>query len=383
MARILILGGGFGGLVAAERLSERLGAAAAAHQITLVSPNPTFTFYPALVRLAFGHCKPEDITFDLVSKLNDLNVRFVQGEAIDVKPEFGRIQVTGEDFNGDISYDYLVIAVGRRLATEKIGGFFEHAHHLLGIKAALKFREAVRDFRRGRIVVGLAPEAFLPVPVCETAFALAKKFKNEIDKKEITVSVVFPETIEKAFAGANLHRKLEQALEKHRVDITTGFQIREITEKALVSENESSINYDLLMLVPPFRGQTILSHHGFTNDFDFVRVDNFMRVQDLVKTYAAGDIVAFTGPKLAYMAARQARVAADNIVSEIKGGSAHKLYHHEVAAIIDQGGADSLFLHYGIWDETLYDLKEGKMWSRLKNNNNRLWEVVGEGFKKF
>lgn len=53
MANILISGGGFGGLVAAEKLVASLDSA---HQITLVAPNRKFTFYPALVHLAFGEC---------------------------------------------------------------------------------------------------------------------------------------------------------------------------------------------------------------------------------------------------------------------------------------------------------------------------------------
>ena len=378
MAKILILGAGFGGIITAERLSQTLSGE---HQITIVSPNPKFTFYPALVRLAFGQCQPEDITFDLMTRLNDLNIRFVQGEVIRIKPEVCYVEVTGEDFDGDISYDYLVIATGRRLATEKVGGFFEYSHHLLGIQPALKFGEAVKNFSQGHIVVGLAPEAHLPVPVCETAFALAEKFKEEIASRRISVSVLFPDTIEQAFGGAGLHRKLEQALEKHRINIVTGFSAKEITKQALISENGQTVDYDLLMLVPPFRGRAILNQPGLTNDFDFIRVDNFMRVQEMEKVYAVGDIVAFSGPKLAYMAARQAQTAAENIASEIAGGSAHKQYHHEIAAIIDEAGADSIFLHYGIWNETLYHLKEGKMWSRMKNTNNQLWEIVHGGMR--
>ncbi len=57
-----------------------------------------------------------------------------------------------KDFDGEISYDYLIIAMGRRLATEKIGGFFEHTHHLLGVKAAQKFGAAVSTFTKGNIV---------------------------------------------------------------------------------------------------------------------------------------------------------------------------------------------------------------------------------------
>lgn len=378
MANILILGGGFGGVVAAQRLAETLGDAN--HRITLVSPKDVFTFYPALVRLAFGDCEADDITFDLFKKLNARGIRCVQGEAIKLNPNLKRARITGADFNGEISYDYLIVAMGRRLATEKIGGFFEHAHHLLGTKAARKFGAAVKDFKRGNIVVGLAPEAFLPVPVCETAFALHAKFEKEMRGGEISVSVVFPESIKSAFGGADLHRKLEKAFAARGIKVIVGFAVEEITEKAIVSNEGKQIEYDLLMLVPPFRGQAFLARHGFTDDADFVETDEFLRVRNTEKIYAVGDIAAFPGPKLAFMAVRQAQIAAENLASEIRGAAAaHKIYHHDLAVIIDESGEDAIFLHYGIGDKTLPNVKTGKMWSRMKNSHDQLWEIVRSG----
>ena len=201
MANILILGGGFGGLIAAERLAASLDSS---HQITLVSPSQKFTFYPALVHLAFGECAPEDITFDLSAKLKDLGIRYVQGEMIRLYPQRRSAEIVGNDFNGEIGYDYLVIALGRRLATENVPGFFEHAQHLLGVKAAVKFGELVRNFRAGTIIIGLCPEARLPVPVCETAFALARKFEAQLRDGQIKIKVIFPESLKAAFGGANL-----------------------------------------------------------------------------------------------------------------------------------------------------------------------------------
>ena len=74
MAKVLILGGGFGGVVAAERLAEQLGDE---HQITLVSRSRQFIFYPALVRLAFGKCNPNDVSFDLRHTMLNRRVNFV------------------------------------------------------------------------------------------------------------------------------------------------------------------------------------------------------------------------------------------------------------------------------------------------------------------
>ncbi len=372
MAKILILGGGFAGLIAAERLAAELDST---HQITLVAPNQKFTFYPALVQLAFGECEADDIQFDLAAKLTEIGVQFVQGELIRVNSERRAAEIAGADFNGEIHYDYLVAAVGRRLATEKVPGFFEHAQHLLGVKAAQKFGELVQNFHAGTIIVGMCPDGRLPVPVCETAFALARKFEAEMREGAVKIKVIFPESVEAAFGGANLHKELEAAFKKHGINVLYDIPIREISFNEIVSTRKHRINCDLLMLVPPFRGNAALRGLGASDDEDFIKVNGLMRVHGQEKTYAAGDIVAFSGPKFAHMAVRQAEIAAANIISEIEDREPFEEYYHEIATVIDVGGADSIYLHYGIWDDALYRLKKGRFWSWAKEAHDRFWRT--------
>src|ERR1051326_4362250 len=134
MARVLILGGGFGGVVAAEALSQQLGDE---HHITLVSRSSRFLFYPALVRLAFGMCEPDDVSFDLRKTMLSRRVNFIEAEVERIDHEELKAIITHCEMDGSIHYDYLIFALGRRLATEKVSGFFEHAHHLLDVEGAL------------------------------------------------------------------------------------------------------------------------------------------------------------------------------------------------------------------------------------------------------
>ncbi|MGD9561242.1 MAG: NAD(P)/FAD-dependent oxidoreductase [Pyrinomonadaceae bacterium] len=372
MAKILILGGGFGGLIAAEQLSK---VTSSEDQITLVSPSRKFTFYPALVQLAFGECKPDDIAFDLVEKLDYLDVRYIEGEMLRINAGVRTVEVAGPEFRGDIAYDYLVIAVGRRLATEKVPGFFEYANHLLGVRAALKFGERVRDFRSGTIVVGECPGARLPVPACETAFALARRFENEVRDGSVQIKAVFPDSLSAAFGGADLHKQLEPAFRSHGINVHYEVPIREITASSIVSSEKHEIGYDLLMLVPPFRGDGRLRRLGITDESDYVLADRSMRVKGFEKAYAVGDIVAFSGPKFGHMAVRQAEIASSNIAAELQGKGAHEEYYHEIATIIDAGGPDSIYLRYGIWDDAVHRLKKGTFWGWLKSVHPSIWQA--------
>jgi sulfide:quinone oxidoreductase len=370
MANILILGGGFGGLIAAERLAGSLDSN---HRITLVSPSRKFTFYPALVNLVFDYTGVLDITFDLAAKLSGLGVRYVQGEMIGIDEKRQKVEVAGADFSGEIGYDYLVIAMGRRLATEKVPGFFEYAHHLLGVSAAERFREAIREFDSGTIIVGACPDSRLPVPVCETAFALARMFDSQLQDGTIILKLIFPGSLEDAFGGANLHKELEAAFQRHKISLLYDVPVSEITEHKVLSTAGHQIKYDLLMLVPPFRGHAMFRDLGITDDSNYVKVDERMRVFGKERMYAAGDIVAFTGPKFAHMAIRQAEVASANLISEINGDVPDEVYNHEIATIIDAGGADSIYLHYGIWDDAGPRVKKGNFWGLAKDFHDAFW----------
>jgi len=372
MAKILILGGGFGALIAAEQLASSLNGE---HEITLVSPNRNFIFFPALVHLAFGKCEADDVTFDLGHKMKEIGIRYVQGEMIAINRERRTVEVAGEDLRGEIAFDYLVIAIGRRLATEKVPGFFEYAQHLLGIGSALKLGRSIEEFGTGRIVVGLCQDGRLPVPVCETAFALAKKFKAEISDGRTQIKLIFPGSLDDAFGGAGLRKELQSAITSHGINVLYDIQIADISENYITSRDGHKIDHDLLILVPPFRGNAALSNLGITDDSHFIAVDEFMRVKTFEGVYAVGDIAALDGPKFAHMAVRQGKVAAENIVAELRGEEPDHKYQHEIATVIDTGGADSIYLHYGIWDQKLYRLGKGKFWSLSKHIHDAYWQM--------
>ena len=127
------------------------------------------------------------------------------------------------------------------------------------------------------------------------------------------------------------------------------------------------------MLMPPFRGHEMFRTLGAVDENDFLQVDEFMRVKDMLNVFAVGDSVAFTGPKFAHMAVRQAKVAATNLAAELKGRQPSEVYYHEIATIIDADGPDSIYLHYGIWDQQMYKVRQGRLWSWAKDFHSARW----------
>jgi len=372
MAKVLILGGGSGGVVAAERLAEQLGDE---HQITLVSRSRQFVFYPALVRLAFGKCDIKDVSFDLRNTLLNRRVNFVEAEVAYIDPYERKVTIAHGQVEGKLPYDYLVFALGRRLATELVPGFYEHAHHLLNVDKALKFGSAINHFHEGRAVIGQCPEARMPVPVYETAFALARMLEERGERDRVRITIVGPESPEVQFGDPQVALTLQKALDSHDIESLSGFSIDRVTRNAVITSTGSAINFSLLMLVPPFQGSPAVLHLGIS-DRAYINVDSAMRVIGAERMYAVGDCVNFSGPKMGHMAVRQAEVAAANLAAQIEGHAPVSNYSHEMRMVLDASGSDSIYLHKDIWTNEPAIVRQGRFWSWAKRAQEKYWETV-------
>jgi len=373
VAKVLVVGGGFAGVVATESVAKELEGK---HEVTLVSRSRQFLFYPGLVRFAFGQCTPNELVFDLREAMHDRGASFVQAEIARIVPYERKVIFAGGDVTGEMPYDFLVLAFGRRLATERVTGFYENAHHLLTLDATLKFAAAVDNFHQGHAVIGSCPGARLPVPVFETAFALSRTLKLRGERSHCTITVVSDETPAEMFGGATISEKLLESLESHGIELVSDFPISQVTPTSIIASDGRAIDCNLRMLVPPFCGPSPVLYTGFTAAEGYVRVDTAMRAVGEERIYAAGDCVSFPGPKLGHMAVRQGEVAAANVRAEIEGRAPEAAYDHELMMVIDTRDHDSIFFHQEMWADEPADVHQGRFWSWAKRQQERYWKAT-------
>ena len=117
-----------------------------------------------------------------------------------------------------------------------------------------------------------------------------------------------------------------------------------------MTSNGQALDFNLLMLLPPFHGSPAVLHLGIS-DNEYINVDWNMRVVGVERMYAVGDCVNFSGPKMGHMAVRQAEVAAVNLAAEIDGHPPLSHYGHEMKLVIDEGGSDSIYVAQRYLDE--------------------------------
>jgi NADH dehydrogenase FAD-containing subunit len=193
---------------------------------------------------------------------------------------------------------------------------------------------------------------------------------------DVSVTVVVPTTLDHAFEGAALFRDVEDEFDRKGIRLVSDFAVSRVDADRISSSLGASLHHDLLMLIPPFAGQLSLTNLGtVTNVSGFANVNSMMQVDGLDGVYAAGDIVAIPGPKFGYMAMRQGKVAAVNILEELCGEQPSVEYVHKIAWAIGEKYTDPVFFHYGFWDETLDDFDENALFGMARKMRDRYGPV--------
>ena len=146
--RIVVLGGGIGGQVAATRLKQKLGDEA---RVLLVERSTTFTFAPSLLWLMVGKREPRTITRDY-SRIVRRGVEVAHATVTGIDTAAAEIQTE----SGTIGYDYLVVALGAALDLDRIPGLSEHTYHPYDLPSAERLRDALSRFTGGKVTVAIA-----------------------------------------------------------------------------------------------------------------------------------------------------------------------------------------------------------------------------------
>src|SRR3989304_434849 len=154
--RVLILGGGLGGLMAASHLRRLLPAA---HDVVVVEKRETFSLCMMNLWLMTGERESPQEGERELSALAKRGIEWVRGEVETVDATSKTVRTTA----GTLNADYVVVALGAERAPQAVPGFAEAALNLYEAGGALKIRQALADFNGGPLVVPGGPNegAFL------------------------------------------------------------------------------------------------------------------------------------------------------------------------------------------------------------------------------
>jgi len=319
---VLILGGGFGGLTAAQHLRRLLPPE---HRIVVVEKNNSFYLSPLNIRLISGEMKDFHEGERNLSELSRKGIDWVHAEVGKIDPERKRVHTS----SGILEGDYIIIALGAEKLPDSVPGFAESAYDLTDAFSALQFRKALDEFESGRIVVLVCSTPYsCPGAPCETAFLTDSTFLSKGNRQKVEVAIYTPETMPLAAAGKEMGQAVLGMLEERHIEYHSQQKVQRIdnnTRKLIFEGRE--VSYDLLVGIPPHATPRVVTEASLTDETGWVSVDLQTLETSYPGIFAIGDITSIqqpnpTGfflPKAGVFADEQARVVARNISGEILG----------------------------------------------------------------
>jgi len=326
-ARIVVLGGSFAGMTAALSLRSQLGAEA---EVTVVAAHDVFVFNPSLIWLPFGKRSRDQITFPLAPTFAKHGVRFVHAAATYIDPQAHRVETT----EGDLEYDYLVIATGYRNDLDAVPGLHE-APTITNLPAAERTAAAWREFLAdpGDVVIGATQRASCFGAAYEFLFNTSYQLRKAGLHGKVKLTYVTAEPYAGHFGIDGMPGAkglMGMFARKEGIEVVTGASMDEIRPDAVVLAGGRELPYRFAMLVPPFRGQDFLAKTP-----DLVDAGNYVPVHPTYQSKGYDDIYAVgiaaavpvpwttpvpVGiPKTGFPSEQQAHVAAHNIAAQVRG----------------------------------------------------------------
>lgn len=334
--KIVILGAGYGGLMTATRIQKQIGVNEA--DIVLVNKNDYHYETTWLHEASAGTLHHDRVRYDIRDVIDRQKVEFVQGTVEEIKTEENRVILE----NGDIVYDYLVIALGGESETFGIKGLKEYAFSIVNVNAARQIREhieyqfatynteAEKKDERLSIVVGGA--GFTGIEFLGELANRIPELCREYDVDFHKVKVICVEAAPTVLPGFDpeLVNYAVSYLEKKGIEFRIGTAIKEaLPDGIIVAKGEDQveeIKASTVVWAAGVRGNSIIEKSGIEAMRGRVKVQPDLRVPGHDNMFVVGDCSLIINeeinrpyPPTAQIAMQQGEVCARNIAALVRG----------------------------------------------------------------
>jgi NADH dehydrogenase len=332
--RVLVLGGGFGGIGAAQKLKK------SDVDLVLVDKNDYHTFQPLLYQVATGLLEQPAVGHpirDLVHGQDNARMHQDRVTAVDLdarEVQFAELK--------PLSYDYLVFGLGAEVNFFGVEGAADHAfplytlsdavrlknHVLRQWEAADKDQALIEDGALNIVVVGGGPTGV------ETAGALAELYtgvfrKDYPDVPEDAARITLVEAGPEIFSmfKPDIRNYAVEALTKRGVEVTTGEVVDSVTPLRVKLKSGKELKAHTLVWGAGLQGNALVQSLGLELERgNRIAVDGELRMPAHPEVFAVGDVAAITDtktqqvlPQLGSVALQSGEHAGETIARLVEG----------------------------------------------------------------
>ncbi|HEX8179165.1 MAG TPA: NAD(P)/FAD-dependent oxidoreductase [Pyrinomonadaceae bacterium] len=339
--RIVILGGGFGGLYTALHLEKTL-ARDADIEVTLVNRENFFLFTPMLHEVAASDLDMTHIVNPIRKLLR--RVRFFDGDVSYIDLHARRVGVAHghEQHEHELAYDHLVVALGsvtnfyglpglaaRALTMKSLGDAIHLRNHMISnleeadFECCPRVREPLLNF----VVAGGGFAGTETIAGMNDFLRAAVAFYPHLSAEMLRVVLVHSGDVILPELGAKLGRYAQRKLGARKVEIHTNAKVTKVTDREVTLSDGTVITTNTLVWTAGTAPHPLIETLPCRRARGRIVTDEFMAVPGYPGVWALGDCAAIpdaqTGkdyPPTAQHAIREGRVLAENIRATLRGG---------------------------------------------------------------
>jgi NADH dehydrogenase len=318
--KVVILGGGFGGLAAARALYK-------AAEVTVVDRHNFQTFLPLLYQVSTAGLAADHVAYPIRGALRKTNIKFRMGSPISVDHKNSEVKLDSSEV---LKFDHLIVALGSVSADFGIPGVNEHAlgmktvHEALTIRAEImrRFEDLCRfedDTKLSISVIGGGPTGV------EMAGAIAELIRGPLkhDKMDaaanINISIIEAGPRLLPTFAPSLSERTKKDLEKLGVKVMLNIPVKAIDHRKITLSNDSVINSEITIWAAGVKGSDAMAQLSLPTTGNRIAVEPTMQVKNYPNVWALGDIAGAIGkdgrplPMVAPVAIQQGKFIAKQI----------------------------------------------------------------------
>lgn len=323
--RVLVLGGGFGGVQAAITARAELDSS---HDVTIVDRNRVPHLCGMNPMLIVGEREPGK-TGRSLGRLANRGINFVEADINEIDAKNQKVETSA----GTFDYDYLVVALGAAYDWDAVPGA-KDAYSFYDFDYARDLRRRLSRLKRGKIVLAASkpPYKCPPAPM-ETAMMINWWARKKGIRKDLDISVYIPEPGPLGVAGKEASQRVRSALDTRGIELVTAAGVTEVAPSGREASfmDGSSVKADVIATVPVHKLPDVVAASGINNDKPWVPVDRGTLETSTPNVFAIGDVNVvpagdFAIPKAGVFASGQGTKVGEVIASRINGSNEPEPY---------------------------------------------------------
>lgn len=338
MRRVLILGGGFGGIAAARRLKQQLDEK---DEVILVDRRDYFMVGFRKSWALVGQSTLEGGQRPL-EELAGLGIRVIRESVTRIDPE-AREAWLGAQRTGA---DALVVALGAELVPEAVPGFTQHAYNVYDPQDIPRAAQALHEFKGRNLLIGVFG---LPYKCPPAPYEMALLVRETLEARGVraNLEVFTPQPVSMPLLGQAGCDIIEGRLADNRITFLPNRKATAVESGEVVFPNERR-RFDLLFGIPPHRPPAVVLESGLVAESGWVSVNPRTLETQFANVFAIGDVVQIPMangkplPKAGVFAESMGETVADRIAAAFKGQEPEATFAGEGGCYLEVGSGQAM-----------------------------------------